>query len=935
MPKSSDFGQKKEPNILSDQPGTSASTLEVFESKKPAKRDLTTHRFLKSRRLHESVEPPRTHPFVTNWTINVFRNSPLALYSGKYSNKESLRGYVYTGEKEVDRITNTLKRLGELPPKLLDSLDEDEFKEKRKSIEEDLEKVDLILEGQSQDNGKMKAVGWLADKISWRHLPLVVRQELMRQSPGQTFETKNYKKSELTKEIWPNHPDWLDDWDIMPPPGDALFENIEDPNHYDRGEPPIPCCIFTKHRNGKISRCLREPIKGFNSKLCQKSIRKQLPFFWSKTVISPAVCSFHYQIIENEKKNTEDNPLFERPLGKYETTEPVKFDNDAQFEEVSEYINDALEKTRDEHREALSFNTRFWKLMDPPKSRDPLRKVKALERPQRSYDGMTPEDIEKLVNETEKGKKKKLLTKSSRVHIQTDANGFEIEEGKRKSKRKTSNQTVDSDGIGSFSSEEDTEYLTDIELNDKLSGWLSPKPRCRYGPLSPEANRFIEDESKDPMAWKKNRIQKSFQYNFLIPSQVESKDPKVETKKEPKKAMPSPRPTTSKHAFDEETVIANLPMAIQHPKNGRLELDSSSEEEDYESDRVLRVFGLVEKRNASGKVPDPKLSFDGCSGATIRRIKKHYNLPNRSGATSKSLLLEGLHEFFTESPVDYIKTMSDFIAHTKEPRPPLGQTPPHLSSNTPTGPNTSSNEVSPVALPKKRKYTRHDENYKNQNNSESSPKKKLLAKKINNEEKTPDVNSDMSIREHLKIQMKLQKRKEEISLEATENSLDDISEQGDIKQEEEVIEEGVVYPPTADGGFETITFQEPVNASLDLTPQPSVPKPTYNLPTIPSTSYLATSQVRRNGVSYIAGGIGINHQNTIKRHISPQPSNSNNSITTQLRPNVQYYQPKTFTQLNPSTILSTKAENNSANEKQNKSSKDKFPRPILSASHKT
>lgn len=143
-----------------------------------------------------------------------------------------------------------------------------------------------------------------------------------------------------------------------------MFENIEDPDQFDTAEAPIPCCIFTKHRNGKITRCLREPIKGFNQKLCQKSMRKNFPFIWSSHVVSPALCNFHYEIIENEKKDTDDNPLMERPLGKYEKWRSVQFDYDAQFEEIADYINAALEKTRDQQQEIMSFNTRFWKLMD-------------------------------------------------------------------------------------------------------------------------------------------------------------------------------------------------------------------------------------------------------------------------------------------------------------------------------------------------------------------------------------------------------------------------------------------------------------------------------------------------------------------------------------------------------------------------------------------
>lgn len=50
-------------------------------------------------------------------------------------------------------------------------------------------------------------------------------------------------------------------------------------------------------------------------------------------------------------------------------------------------------------------------------------------------------------------------------------------------------------------------------------------------------------------------------------------------------------------------------------------------------DDTLRVFGA--KNNG---IEAPRLNFDGISAASIRRIKKYYNLPNRSGATSKPLV---------------------------------------------------------------------------------------------------------------------------------------------------------------------------------------------------------------------------------------------------------------------------------------------------------
>lgn len=49
----------------------------------------------------------------------------------------------------------------------------------------------------------------------------------------------------------------------------------------------------------------------------------------------------------------------------------------------------------------------------------------------------------------------------------------------------------------------------------------------------------------------------------------------------------------------------------------------------------LRVFG---GKLGGVETPSTLLNFDAISAASIRRIKKHYNLPNRSGATSKALV---------------------------------------------------------------------------------------------------------------------------------------------------------------------------------------------------------------------------------------------------------------------------------------------------------
>jgi hypothetical protein len=50
-------------------------------------------------------------------------------------------------------------------------------------------------------------------------------------------------------------------------------------------------------------------------------------------------------------------------------------------------------------------------------------------------------------------------------------------------------------------------------------------------------------------------------------------------------------------------------------------------------DEAMRVFS-----NKNNATEAPKLNFEGISAASIRRIKKFYNLANRSGATSKNMV---------------------------------------------------------------------------------------------------------------------------------------------------------------------------------------------------------------------------------------------------------------------------------------------------------
>jgi hypothetical protein len=74
----------------------------------------------------------------------------------------------------------------------------------------------------------------------------------------------------------------------------------------------------------------------------------------------------------------------------------------------------------------------------------------------------------------------------------------------------------------------------------------------------------------------------------------------------------------------------NESSLVEASERYRTLLDINANDED---DNTLRIFGTK-----TGGIEGPKINFDTISAASIRRIKKFYNLPNRSGATSKTLV---------------------------------------------------------------------------------------------------------------------------------------------------------------------------------------------------------------------------------------------------------------------------------------------------------
>lgn len=132
-------------------------------------------------------------------------------------------------------------------------------------------------------------------------------------------------------------------------------------------------------------------------------------------------------------------------------------------------------------------------------------------------------------------------------------------------------------------SDEDTE---DFELPSSTDEWL-PKRSNEPGPSLPAFNSFVADETG--LTEDEHILYKASEFGLLD---------------------------------------MNDTAALEAAERYRSLLDINA----YDND-TLRVFG---SKNSS--IEAPPLNFDAISAASIRRIKKFYNLPNRSGATSKTLV---------------------------------------------------------------------------------------------------------------------------------------------------------------------------------------------------------------------------------------------------------------------------------------------------------
>jgi hypothetical protein len=137
-----------------------------------------------------------------------------------------------------------------------------------------------------------------------------------------------------------------------------------------------------------------------------------------------------------------------------------------------------------------------------------------------------------------------------------------------------------------YKSELSDEELDDFELPSSADEWL-PKRSSEPGPSSPTFNSFVADKSD--LNEEERILYKASEFGLL--------DMNDSTTAE---AAERYRSLLDVHAYDNDT---------------------------------LRVFN-----SKNNSIEAPPLNFDAISAASIRRIKKFHGLPNRSGATSKTLV---------------------------------------------------------------------------------------------------------------------------------------------------------------------------------------------------------------------------------------------------------------------------------------------------------
>ncbi|KAI1731070.1 sin3 binding region of histone deacetylase complex subunit SAP30 domain-containing protein [Ditylenchus destructor] len=76
---------------------------------------------------------------------------------------------------------------------------------------------------------------------------------------------------------------------------------------------------------------------------------------------------------------------------------------------------------------------------------------------------------------------------------------------------------------------------------------------------------------------------------------------------------------------------------------------------------TLRKGQISNKRREKDIDAEPKINFEGLPAVALRRYKKFFKLPHRSGVTSKSQLLEGIREHIESVPVNQAETAAYFM----------------------------------------------------------------------------------------------------------------------------------------------------------------------------------------------------------------------------------------------------------------------------------
>ncbi|KAI6215517.1 hypothetical protein M3Y94_00393900 [Aphelenchoides besseyi] len=244
------------------QPQTS---VETNEKELPPKLKV-----VKQRSLVASANGKNTTAFVPNWYTHTQRDPSFVSLSTNYPTEQSLDNYFYHGEPEVERLNKFFghfKRSDEVIRQEVNT---------HKRIYDDLKLSQRLFNELSANDGRMQAMGFLADLIGWRKLPAELVRRSYNDDTKQAFETAEMDVNELQRKILYHPVDYFDQYDIKQAPGLSILHGFQK-TPYASNTPSVCCSIFTRHRNKRISRCLREPVKALTSRLCDKVVKKKVP----------------------------------------------------------------------------------------------------------------------------------------------------------------------------------------------------------------------------------------------------------------------------------------------------------------------------------------------------------------------------------------------------------------------------------------------------------------------------------------------------------------------------------------------------------------------------------------------------------------------------------------------------------------------------------